>query len=97
MKNKAILAELLECVVEKTELPSDKILSDDKTEDVVDARHLLIWLAKERGVYKHDIADYVGCSRRAVLYAISCFEYRMRQNKMLRAWCEMIRKQLGTD
>ena len=97
MKKKDRFAKLLESVADKTELSPKKILSNDISTDTVDARHLLIYSLSQCGFYPTDIADFIGCTRRTVYYAIEHFDVRLLQSKMLRIYWEIIKKQEGID
>lgn len=97
MKKKELFAKLLESVAQRTELNPEQILSNDISTDTVDARHLLIYSLSQCGFYPTDIADFIGCTRRTVYYAIEHFDVRLLQSKMLRIHWEIIRKQEGID
>lgn len=73
----------------------ERILSNCRLEDTVDARHILIILLYESGAYPSIIASALGITTRGVTYAISGFENRMRSKKWLRNNYEKVKKELG--
>lgn len=46
-----IFAEIINLVAQEMEVPPEKILSDDKTIETVDARYLIVRLLLEEGLY----------------------------------------------
>lgn len=83
MNKKEIFARILEMVSKATEVPASRILSGDKTREVVDARHLLVNILYEKGFYPSQIAAMTGKTKRTVTYAITNFCYRMKCGKFL--------------
>lgn len=95
MNKKEIFALVLGMVTEETEIKAGVILSACKSREVVDARHLLVMLLYEAGMYPVQIASMSGMSSRSVTYAITNFRDRVLNEKILRNSYERLKKQLG--
>lgn len=85
----------MQIVAEETEVSQEEILSESKIEDVVDARHLLVQLMFEMGLYPATIAQLIGCTTRNVNSIISGFKLRCDRRKLLRNNYEKLRKDIG--
>jgi DNA-binding NarL/FixJ family response regulator len=72
------------------EIESDRILSSERKEEVVDARYLVIFLLVGNGFYPAMIAERMHMSQRAVRSAISGFETRLANSAGLRLVCERL-------
>jgi chromosomal replication initiation ATPase DnaA len=82
-------------IVENTcEIPLERIRSEERCVEVVDARHLLIYLLYQKGFYISAIASLLGRSHRAVYNAVTMFENRIKQSKFLRRNYEAAMRQL---
>lgn len=68
---------MLADVSAETEIASDRILSESKLEEVVDARYLVIYLLSKNGFYPRMIAERMRMSQRAVRKAQAGFEARL--------------------
>ena len=68
--------EVLEIVSRETEIPANKIISHDRSAEVVDARYILAYILYRRGIYISTIAEMMGYSRRAIEKIISQFDDR---------------------
>lgn len=90
MKKSEIFASVLADVSAETEIDSDRILSSERKEDVVDARYLVIFLLLGNGFYPAMIAERMGLSARAVRSAISGFEARLANSAGLRLVCQRL-------
>ena len=90
-----IFSTCLDIVAEEMDITRDQIISDCKNEDVVDARHLLVMLMYEMGLYPTTIAQLVGCTSRNVNTIISGFRLRCDRRKLLRNSYERLKKQIG--
>lgn len=95
MNKSEIFALVLGMVSEETEINAAGILSTCKSREVVDARHLLVVLLYEAGMYPVQIAAMSGMSSRSVTYAITNFQNRALNEKILRNSYERLKKQLG--
>lgn len=92
MKKSEIFASVLADVSAETEIASDRILSESKLEEVVDARYLVIFLLLANGFYPVMIAERMNMSQRAVRSAISSFESRLANSVGLRLVFERMSK-----
>lgn len=90
MKKSEIFAGILADVSSEAEIDSDRILSSERKEEVVDARYLVIFLLLGNGFYPAMIAERMGLSARAVRSAISGFEARLANSAGLRLVCERL-------
>lgn len=90
MRKSEIFAGILADVSSEAEIDSDRILSSERKEEVVDARYLVIFLLLGNGFYPAMIAERMGLSARAVRSAISGFEARLANSAGLRLVCERL-------
>ena len=90
-----ILQEVLSAVVEETEIPREQILSGVKSEEVVDARSLLIRLLNEKGLYPTQISHITGICPRSVDRFLQDFNERIQSRKILRINYDRVRNTLG--
>lgn len=90
MKKSEIFASVLADVSAETEIDSERILSSERKEEVVDARYLVIFLLLGNGFYPAMIAERMGLSARAVRSAISGFEARLANSAGLRLVCQRL-------
>ena len=94
---KEILDFYVDAVVAACEVSREKLLSNCRVEDVVDARYILIQLLYEAGAYPSMIASAIGFTSRAVLYALEKFDGRRKAKRWLRNNYEKTKKQLGNN
>lgn len=94
---KEIFDFYVDAVVAACDVTKEKLLSNCRVEDVVDARYILIQMLYEAGAYPSMIASAIGVTSRAVLYAIDKFECRVETKKWLRSNYEKVKKQLGNN
>lgn len=90
-----IFADLSGLVSRETEIPIERILSESKDTETVDARYILVRLLSERGMYPSQIAGLMRKTRRAINYMITNFNSRMRCGKMMGIYLDNIRKSIG--
>ena len=90
MKKSEIFAGILADVSKETEIDSGRILSSERTEEVVDARYLVIFLLLGNGFYPAMIAERMHMSQRAVRKAIAGFETRLANSTWLRLTCQRV-------
>lgn len=95
MKRIKIFSYCLQMVAEEMEVSQQEILSESKIEDIVDARHLLVQLMYELGLYPATIAQLIGCTSRNVNSIISGFRLRCERRKLLRISYERLKKESG--
>lgn len=97
MKKSKIFADALKIISDETEIPSEKILSQSKEIDVVDARSILIHILYRKGIYPSEIAAFINKTKRCVNHSISTFESRLSAGKIMRFTLERVKKQAGID
>lgn len=90
-----IFQEVLSAVVDETEITREQMLSGIKTEEVVDARSLLIKVMNERGLYPTQISQMTGICSRSVDRFLQDFDERIQTRKMLRINYDRVRNILG--
>ena len=91
-----IFADILNVVSGVTEIPPEDIISDDRREEVVDARSILVCLLFERGFYIGEIAERLGRTKPSIRYLLSNFEGRCRMRRMAEMNLENVRKQIAS-
>lgn len=94
MSKSDIFRNILSAVIEETEIPEEKILSDSRTTEVVDARTILVNLLIESGFYPSQIADYLNKSTATIHNLVKYYSIRQRTNKLLSIYSQNIRKKL---
>lgn len=94
---KEILDFYIDAVIAACDVSREKLLSNCKIEDVVDARHILIQLLYEAGAYPSIIASAIGVTSRAVTYVLNRFDNRKECKKWLRINYEKAKKELGNS
>lgn len=92
MKKSEIFAGILTDVSKETEIDSGRILSPERTEEVVDARYLVISMLSHNGFYPRMIAERIGMSQCAVRKAMARFDERLGLSPGLRLVNERIAK-----
>lgn len=94
MSKSDIFRNILSAVIEETEIPEEKILSDSRTTEVVDARTILVNLLIESGFYPSQIAEYLNKSTATIRNLVKYYSIRQRTNKLLSIYLQNIRKKL---
>ena len=94
MDKTQILLDCLTWVADETCIDSTLIVSADKSEDVVDARHLLVKALSDCGLYPASIALLIGQSTRNVNSILAGFSARCNRRKILRYNYAQVRRQL---
>lgn len=84
---------IVDIIAEHTECSRDEILHDRNIE-AVDARHLLIKILHECGIYPNKIAMLCRVTPRAVHYALANFDVRKRNSIMLRKNYEKVKQRI---
>lgn len=97
MISKEVLDFYVDAVVRACDVTKEKLLSNCRVEDVVDARYILIQLLYETGAYPSMIASAIGMTSRAVRYALDKFEGRLKNKKWLRMNYEKTKKLFGNN
>ena len=97
MAKREIYARIAGAVATAAEMDLRTILSDSRSEEVVQARCILIYFLYEAGFFPAQIAERTGICRRSVNNFITMFnEHRGSPTPMQRIICDRIRKQLGS-
>lgn len=97
MKKSEIINAVLSAVSEETDISRGEILSQDKHREVVDARHIAIYLLSKYGIYQSFIAETFKTSPRNIQYVISDFDTRLLFSPPMKADYERIAKRLGKN
>lgn len=80
MRKTELFAEILENVANEMELTKEQILSRDRTAEIVDARHIVIFLLAREGYYNSQIAKLMKTSRQYIGQVIRGFSNRCKQS-----------------
>lgn len=75
-----IFADTLEIVARESEIPASDILSHKRTDEVVDARYIFVYLLSRRGFYASGIASRMGFTRSSISYILANFDNRRYQS-----------------
>ena len=84
----------LAAVVEETEIESEQILSNNKQEEVVDARSMLIKIMHEQGLYPIQISHLTGIGLRSINKFLLGFSIRCNSRKIMSINYENARNKL---
>lgn len=90
-----IYQETLAAVADETGLEAKQILSNNKEEEAVDARSILIRVLNERGLYPIQISRFTGICQRSVSRFLIGFRDRCDSRKIMRLNYENVRTKLG--
>lgn len=83
MLKSEVFANVLHTVAAQTEVDKERILSQEKNTEVVDARHILIYIMHTLGFYPYQIAELVKCTPTNVRKALSQFDDRLSSNHLI--------------
>lgn len=84
---KELLNEIISIITELTEISQEELLSRSRRSDVIEARCLLIYMLRSRGIKTYRIAKLLSIPERSVYYSITSFLIRSDQDgSMLRIW-----------
>lgn len=97
MDKTQILLDCLTWVADETCIDTTLIVSQDKTEDVVDARHLLVKALSDCGLYPATIAMLIGQSARNVNSILAGFSARCNRRKILRYNYAQVKRLIGDN
>lgn len=89
-----LAARIIDLVARETEVTTEDIMSRRRVSEIVDARHLAVALMRRRNIYPPRIAAILGMSPRSVHYAISNFDNRLSQNRLLRMSYERLKREV---
>ena len=84
MRKTEIFQDILNTVCHVTEISPQEILSEDRREEVVGARAILVRLLSENGFYIGEIAACMKRTRPSIRYLLKSFEGRSKTRKMIR-------------
>ena len=90
-----ILQEAISAVMEETEVEQEMILSNNKQEEIVDARYILVKVLNEQGLYPIQISHLSGICLRSINKFLLGFSERSNTRKIMRINYERVRKKLG--
>ena len=93
-KTNDLIKYVIETVAYETEIPSERILSRERTTEVVDARHIAVMQLVRGGVYTSKISEMLKITPRNIQYIVTEFENRLARNRPLRNRYEIITKKL---
>ena len=79
MHKKDYFERLVDIVAELSELTADNILYGRKTNEVVDARWIIVQILKEQGYHTTKIAQLMSMTQRNVTHILTAFQYRLDQ------------------
>ena len=91
---KEMFDNVLAAVSQELELSESEILSHSHAEEIVDARHTLIYILYRKGLYASAIAKLTGFDRRTIYYAISSYSDRLQNKKLLRTISDRLLRKL---
>lgn len=94
---KKIFNQIIKAVSDVTEIETDVLLSSQKSEEVVDARCILVYLCREYGLYVKRISDHSNLTVSGVRYLLSRFQERKVNNKIINIHLQEIQKQLKSN
>ncbi len=94
---KDLFDKILSEVCKETEISSKELMSNNRTEEVVDARHILVAILADYGFYPSTIASMLECSKRNITLIITNFSRRCNRRKLLRNNYERIKKHIGIN
>lgn len=97
MKKSEIISNVLSAVSEETDIDIKAIISQTRIREVVDARHIAIFLMSKYGIYTSNIAEIFGITPRNVQYVISDFNTRLLFSIPMRKDYERIVKLIGNN
>lgn len=92
MAKAEIIADILNDVSVVMDVSEENILSKNRRQDVVDARHLAVMLMYRGGICTSGIANIFGMTERNVRHIITTFEARVQLNKQLAKAYDKLRK-----
>lgn len=99
MKKSELFAHILSIVSDITEISSDVILSSSRSEEVVDARILVVYFCFRKGLYPTQIAALSGFSHKRVNRLITSANARFSNKGYSKGqfsfYSEVVRSRLG--
>lgn len=92
--SRELINGVIEIIADETEISSERILSRERTAEVVDARHMVVIALVRMGIYTAKISDALHITPRNIQYIVTNFENRTACNRPLRNEYEIIKKKL---
>lgn len=80
-KTNDLIKYVIETVAYETEIPSERILSRERTTEVVDARHIAVMALVKGGIYTSRISEALNITPRNIQYIVTEFENRLARNR----------------
>jgi hypothetical protein len=97
MYKKNYFERLVDVVADLSELSANAILHGRKTDEVVDARWIIVQILKEQGYHTTKIAQLMGMSQRNVTHIITAFQDRLGQyDSLFKTTYQQARNQIGS-
>lgn len=90
MLKSEVFEKVLQEVVAQTEITRDRILSQEICVEVVDARHILMYIMHTLGFYPRQIAELMNCSPSNVRKALNLFRDRLSSNNIMQQHLDAI-------
>ena len=90
-----IFQEVLDAVINETEIDAQLILSNNKEEEVVDARSIVVKVMNEKGLYPIQISSITGLCIRSVNRFLIGFKERCNSRKIMRLNYENVKTKVG--
>lgn len=97
MSRTDIYRKIIDAIEKETEIPEDRILSNSRTTEVVDARSILVNLLLENGFYPSQIARYIHKTPSSVNNLIRDYTNRIKANKIIQIYLTNIRKNITSN
>ena len=97
MYKKNYFERLVDVVADLSELSANTILHGRKTDEVVDARWIIVQILKEQGYHTTKIALLMGMSQRNVTRIIMAFQDRLGQcDSLFKTTYQKARNEIGS-
>lgn len=97
MLKSEVFEKVLQEVVAQTEISRERILSQETCVEVVDARHILIYIMHTLGFYPRQIAELMNCTPANVRKALSLFRDRVSSNNIMQQHLDVISCRIFRD
>lgn len=97
MLKSEVFEKVLQEVVAQTEISRERILSQETCVEVVDARHILIYIMHTLGFYPRQIAELMNCTPANVRKALGLFRDRVSSNNIMQQHLDVISCRIFRD
>ena len=88
-----IYEAVINAVLEEVELPDDWMKV--RTEDCVDARHMLVYHLSRKGLTRNQIEAKTGFSKTSVRQYLNSYSERVKYHRMMAYWSARIGRKIG--